>query len=76
MAGVGVPGSVSVIGFNGTSLRHALRTRLTTFEVPVREMGEHAARAVIGGTDEEDAVPSALFVPRLIHGNTFRWADA
>ncbi len=72
-AGVAVPETVSVIGFNGTSLRHELRTRLTTFEVPVRDMGEHAARAVIGSTDESAATASAIFVPSLIRGNTFRW---
>lgn len=73
-AGVAVPKAISVIGFNGTSLKHALRTRLTTFEVPVREMGEHAARAVIGSTRDTAPAPSAIFVPQLIRGNTFRWA--
>ncbi|NEX46511.1 LacI family DNA-binding transcriptional regulator [Pseudotabrizicola algicola] len=70
-AGIAVPEKVSVIGFNGTSHRHALQTRLTTFEVPLREMGELAARAVIEGAD---IPPPALFVPHLLRGNTFRWS--
>lgn len=72
-AGIAVPKEISVIGFNGTSLKHALRTRLTTFEVPVRQMGEHAARAVIDGATETGAAQSLNFVPQIIHGNTFRW---
>ena len=46
-AGIAVPEAVSVIGFNGTSLRHAIRTRLTTIEVPLAEVGRRAAEAVI-----------------------------
>jgi LacI family gluconate utilization system Gnt-I transcriptional repressor len=46
-AGIAVPDAVSVIGFNGTSLRHAIRTRLTTIEVPLAEVGRRAAEAVI-----------------------------
>ncbi|MDO8884173.1 MAG: LacI family DNA-binding transcriptional regulator [Pseudotabrizicola sp.] len=72
-AGFAVPNAVSVIGFNGTSLKHALRTRLTTFEVPVRQMGEHAARAVIGYETDPASTLSAIFVPQIIRGNTFRW---
>jgi LacI family gluconate utilization system Gnt-I transcriptional repressor len=74
-AGLSVPNDISVIGFNGTSLQQSVRTRLTTFEVPVRDVGEQAARAVIDSATEQDARPSDLFVPRLIRGNTFLWPD-
>lgn len=46
-AGVEVPGRTSVIGFNGTSLRHAIQTRLTTLEVPLHEIGARAAQALL-----------------------------
>lgn len=72
-AGIAVPQDISVIGFNGTSLQHALRTRLTTFEVPVRKLGEQAARAAIGTAAEKDAAQSEIIVPQVIRGNTFRW---
>lgn len=74
-AGVKVPQDISVIGFNGTSLQHAIRTRLTTFEVPVRAVGEHAARAAIASTSEKDTAQSTLLVPQIIRGNTFAWPD-
>lgn len=73
-AGVAVPQDVSVIGFNGTSRQHAIRTRLTTFEVPVRAVGEQAALAVIAS--DRDAAGSSHFVPQIIRGNTFAWPDA
>jgi LacI family gluconate utilization system Gnt-I transcriptional repressor len=75
-AGVSVPRDVSVIGFNGTSLQHAIRTRLTTFEVSLREIGEHAARAAIAAAADNDATQSSIFVPQLVRGNTFAWADS
>lgn len=74
-AGIAVPQDVSVIGFNGTSLQNSVRTRLTTFEVPVRDVGEQAARAAIGTAIEQDAAQSAIFVPQIIRGNTFSWPD-
>lgn len=74
-AGLAVPQDISVIGFNGTSLQHAVRTHLTTFEVPVRDVGQQAARAAIGTAIEKDAAQSAIFVPQVVRGNTFAWPD-
>lgn len=74
-AGVAAPQDVSVIGFNGTSLQHAIRTRLTTFEVPVRALGEQAAQAVIDSISEQDVARSAILVPQIIRGNTFCWGQ-
>lgn len=72
-AGLSVPEAVSVIGFNGTSLQNALRTRLTTFEVPVRRVGEAAAHAAIGTQAEREAAQAAEIAPVIVRGNTFRW---
>lgn len=71
-AGIAVPDQVSVIGFNGTALRHAIRTRLTTIEVPLREVGERAARAVIRPDDQATGVD--LVPIRLVPGTTVRAA--
>lgn len=69
-AGIDVPGQTSVIGFNGTALRHAIRTRLTTIEVPLRDVGTRAATALLaaGATSPQiDLVPV-----RLVKGTTVR----
>jgi LacI family transcriptional regulator, gluconate utilization system Gnt-I transcriptional repressor len=72
-AGVGVPQRVSVMGFNGTSQEHAIRTQLTTFEVPLRAIGEQAARAAIAPDTEGSGIRSALFLPKLVRGNSLAW---
>jgi LacI family gluconate utilization system Gnt-I transcriptional repressor len=74
-AGMAVPQNVSVIGFNGTSQHHAIRTRLTTFAVSLREIGENAARAAIAAEPERTGARSTLLAPRIVHGNTFAWPD-
>lgn len=67
-AGVDVPRQTSVIGFNGTSLRHAIQTRLTTIEVPLGEVGTRTALALLTtGTATTDIVPF-----RILMGNTVR----
>lgn len=67
-AGVNVPGQTSVIGFNGTSLRHAIQTRLTTIEIPLNDVGTRAASALLdSGTDKTDLVPF-----RVVMGTTVR----
>lgn len=71
-AGVGFPDRVSVIGFNGTSLRHAIRTRLTTIEVPLRLVGERAAEAVTRDRPDMGAGTVELLPIRFVEGTTAR----
>ncbi|WOS65820.1 LacI family DNA-binding transcriptional regulator [Sinorhizobium fredii] len=69
-AGLPVPERISVVGFNGTSLANAVRTRLTTIDVPRTEIGEKAAQALLRMTEEED-VPEFWQAPlALVQGNT------
>jgi LacI family gluconate utilization system Gnt-I transcriptional repressor len=69
-AGIPVPERISVVGFNGTSLANAVRTRLTTVDVPRTEIGEKAAHALLRMTEEED-VPEFWQAPlALVQGNT------
>ncbi|AFL50682.1 HTH-type transcriptional regulator GntR [Sinorhizobium fredii USDA 257] len=69
-AGLPVPERVSVVGFNGTSLANAVRTRLTTIDLPRTEIGEKAARALLQMIGEEP-VPDAWQAPlELVQGNT------
>lgn len=71
-AAVGVPDRVSVIGFNGTALRYAIRTRLTTIEVPLREVGERTAEAVVRASAEGGMPEIELVRFRRIAGTTVR----
>ncbi len=41
-AGLDVPGDVSVVGFDGTDMYNFFRPKLTTVEIPLREIGESA----------------------------------
>lgn len=67
-AGVNVPRQTSVIGFNGTSSRHAIQTRLTTIEVPLDDVGTRAARALLSA----DLSGTELVPFRIVIGNTVR----
>lgn len=67
-AGVDVPEQTSVIGFNGTSVRHAIRTQLTTIDVPLPEVGNRAAQVLLrSDSNVTDLVPF-----RILLGNTVR----
>ncbi|WP_051321002.1 LacI family DNA-binding transcriptional regulator [Rhizobium mesoamericanum] len=69
-AGLPVPERISVVGFNGTSLANAVRTRLTTIDVPRTEIGEKAAQALLQMIAGQD-VPEAWQAPlALLQGNT------
>lgn len=67
-AGVDVPRQTTVIGFNGTSLRHAIQTRLTTIEVPLAEVGSRTAMALL----ETDCATTYIVPFRIVMGNTVR----
>lgn len=71
-AGIAVPDQTSVIGFNGTALRHAIRTRLTTIEVPLHEVGERAATALVRLVPGSAGPDVDLVSVRLVHGTTVR----
>jgi LacI family transcriptional regulator, gluconate utilization system Gnt-I transcriptional repressor len=69
-AGIDVPAQIAVAGFNGTALQQTVRTRLTTVDVPRREIGAAAARALLARIDGETLTP--LWQPglQLLVGNT------
>jgi GntR family transcriptional regulator of arabinose operon len=46
-AGLKVPEDVSVVGFDGTEIAEYYQPRLTTVEVPLREIGAHSARLLL-----------------------------
>lgn len=71
-AGIDVPGQVAVMGFNGTSCATAVRTRLTTLDLPRAEIGRQAAQAILALRDGVPLPPARPVVPRLVAGNTTR----
>ena len=46
-AGLNVPGDVSVVGFDGTTISEHCRPRLTTIKVPLQMIGERATEELI-----------------------------
>lgn len=68
--GFPVPERISVVGFNGTSLANAVRTRLTTIDVPRMEIGEKAAQALLRMTEEEPVPDFWQARLELVQGNT------
>ncbi|MBW4709741.1 LacI family DNA-binding transcriptional regulator [Roseobacter sp. YSTF-M11] len=66
-----VPEQVAVAAFNGTSLAHAVRTRLTTVHVERLKLGEVAARALLQSIDTRSAEKiREIFYLELSRGNT------
>lgn len=70
--GVGVPGEVGLVGFNGLDITEVLPLALTTARTPRREMGVQGAKALIA---RMHGVPGDLSVELptdLIYGETTR----
>ncbi|MDQ0422846.1 LacI family gluconate utilization system Gnt-I transcriptional repressor [Peteryoungia aggregata LMG 23059] len=69
-AGIAVPDTISVNGFNGTALPHSLTTRLTTIEVPLMEIGRRAAKAALATSPPDAQRPVDLIDICLTMGTT------
>lgn len=54
MAGVSVPGEISVAGYDDVPIAQELRPRLTTVRIPLEEMGRQAVRLALGVSDGSD----------------------
>ncbi|MEK1932446.1 MAG: LacI family DNA-binding transcriptional regulator [Pararhizobium sp.] len=69
-AGIAVPGQVSVVGFNGTSIPNTVRTRLTTIDMQRTAIGETAAHALLNMLVNANAERSWRAALHLVQGNT------
>lgn len=69
-AGYSVPDQVAVAGFNGTSLAHSVRTRLTTVHIERLALGVDAARAVLASIAEKPVPKMTPLRVELSKGNT------
>ncbi|MGG4552804.1 GntR family transcriptional regulator [Paenibacillus humicus] len=61
-----VPEDVSVVGFDDSSLALASGTKLTTLTHPKTEMGELAARQLIGIIEQGLVVEDTVFKPEIV----------
>lgn len=69
-AGISVPGQVAAAGFNGTSIDHAIRTKLTTIDVPRRAIGVAAASALLSFVRNDSSFDEYQLEITLTQGNT------
>lgn len=69
-AGICVPEQVAAAGFNGTSINHAIRTKLTTIDVPRRAIGIAAASSLLSYVAGEEEVVEHQLEVHLVQGNT------
>jgi LacI family transcriptional regulator, galactose operon repressor len=72
-AGRRIPDDVSVTGFNDVAFMDKLTPPLTTVHIPLTEMGEHAARMLLGRIDDpgrECAESVRLAVTLVVRGTT------
>lgn len=70
VAGIAVPGTVALAGFNGLAFLESLPIQLTTVETPRAEMGRAAARHVIGSAPEGDGPLKVDLGFRVIPGQS------
>jgi DNA-binding LacI/PurR family transcriptional regulator len=66
-AGVDVPGSVSVVGYDDSPLARLAHVNLTTVSQDTQAQAEHAVAAAVGRLDEGRSVPRQVVLsPRLV----------
>ena len=70
-AGIGVPGDMSIIGFDDLPIASYISPPLTTIRVPADEMGVRAAHAIIGTIERGvDVAPCELSTDLVVRGTT------
>ena len=66
-AGYEVPRDVSVVGFDGTELSESAYPRLTTVEVPLREIGQAAVEILLRQIEGDRPFVEHLTLPTKLH---------
>jgi GntR family transcriptional regulator of arabinose operon len=64
--GLGVPEDISIVGYDDSHLATAAEVKLTTIRHPKEEMGQHAARTMIGMIESRVENPSFVYAPELV----------
>jgi DNA-binding LacI/PurR family transcriptional regulator len=66
-AGVDVPGSLSVVGYDDSPLARLAHVNLTTVSQDTRQQAEHAVAAAVERLDEGRSEPrEVVLTPRLV----------
>ena len=65
-AGIDVPGTLSIAGFDGIELGTLVRPSLTTVAQPIQEIGERGARMLIDIIQERSEGASIVLPPSLV----------
>ncbi len=65
-AGIDIPGSLSIAGFDNIELSTLVRPMLTTVAQPIREIGERSAQILIDMIQERSDGASILLPPSLV----------
>jgi DNA-binding LacI/PurR family transcriptional regulator len=69
--GLGVPGDLSVVGFDGTDISTWVEPVLTTIEQPIEDIAAAAVNALLASSGNGGgARPRSVFRPRLRLGRT------
>ncbi len=62
-SGIRVPEEISVVGFDNREACHYLIPKLTTVELPIKEIGERSARMLMELISDENAQPRSEILP-------------
>ncbi|MCB1754527.1 MAG: substrate-binding domain-containing protein [Gammaproteobacteria bacterium] len=68
--GIRVPEDVSVVGFDGIAIGELLTPNLTTVVQPAEEMGQWAARHLVGRIDQGERLTNLVLPHRIRHGES------
>ena len=75
-AGIAVPGDISVVGIDNSSLAQFGPVPLTSIENPAEELGRTAAELMVQKIRGEGELATREFQPRLVMRNSVRvWSE-
>ena len=66
LLGLKVPGDIAIIGMSNIEMSRYTNPPLTTIDVPTREMGIAAARALAGRIRGDDTLPKRILLPSAL----------
>jgi LacI family transcriptional regulator len=66
MAGLRIPEDISIVGFDDTPTSARLWPALTTVRLPIREMGQAAARLLVDPPESPDRQAQRSFMPEIV----------
>ena len=71
--GLSIPGDLSIVGFDDTPMAARIAPALTTVRLPIRDMGEEAAKALLMLIQGTEVPENKSFNPESIVRESSRW---